>query len=165
MGQVADQHRDAFAEPTRLAPPTVTVVALGVLDMHCRPTSPRGGTVHDVVVDEGEGLQQLERRARVDDAFVADVTAGAGEAPIAERRPQSFAAVEHERAQAAQRLDECVVERAPAFDLGIEHLSEPFLDPFRDEQQARRHRHASRRGRHGRQSVGGSADSVALHDS
>jgi hypothetical protein len=43
-------------------------------------------------VDEGEGVQQLERRPGGDDPGIVPVAAGPDETPVAERGPQPLAA-------------------------------------------------------------------------
>ncbi len=51
------------------------------------------GVVHDVVVDQGCGLKQLEAHRRPHEGVVAGLTGAAG-APVAEGRTQSLAAGE-----------------------------------------------------------------------
>ena len=66
-GQVADQDRHALAEAAGLAGPDGVGVAVGEPAVHGGRAAADGRAVHDVVVDEGEGLEQLERGAGIDD--------------------------------------------------------------------------------------------------
>ena len=90
------------------------------------------GAVHDVVVDERERVQQLERGADVDDDRVVGVPSGSDERAVAERRPQPLAAREHEIAQRGERGLETVVDRRPARHLGAEDRVDARLGPVGD---------------------------------
>ncbi len=68
--EVADEDRDPFAEPPCLAVPVVAVVHVAEGEVRGAPTPPDRGAVHDVVVDERERLEQLQRGAGVDDRVV-----------------------------------------------------------------------------------------------
>ena len=92
--------------PTRIATPSpkrrdspaqpAARVLAGVDGVRGRRAPAAGGVVHHVVVEQGEGVHQLERRAGVDDPLVVGVAAGADEAPVAERRAQALAARQHQ---------------------------------------------------------------------
>src|SRR5438105_4219755 len=66
-----------------------------------RSTTPAVAAVHDVVVHEGERVEELEGRARVDRDRIAAVTPGADVAPVAERGPEALASRGDERTQCA----------------------------------------------------------------
>ena len=113
----------ATPSPKRRSSPRqpAAVVAVAVDEVRGRRSPAHRRAVHHVVVDEGEGLQQLEGGAGVDDAGVVGVAARADEAPVAERRAQPLAAVEDEGAAASSsRSRDGGVERTPASDLVVE---------------------------------------------
>ena len=58
---------DALAEAALLAPPHLGLVAVGEGEVGGAEPAAGRRAVHDVVVDEGEGLEELERRPGVDD--------------------------------------------------------------------------------------------------
>src|SRR5205085_6065754 len=91
-GQVAGQDGDPLAEAATLAPPAGEGVAGLELDVDGVHGPPGGRPVHDVVVDEGEGVEQLEGGPRVDHHAVGEVAFRSHESPVAERRPQPLAA-------------------------------------------------------------------------
>ena len=64
--EVADQNRDALAESARLAAAVATTVAVGEDLVGDRGTAPTGGPIHDVVVEQREGVEQLESRTRIE---------------------------------------------------------------------------------------------------
>ena len=100
------------AAPRPPSPPAACVA--GEHGVRRRRAAPAGGVVHHVVVEQGEGVHQLERGAGVDhDAIVGRVAAGADEAPVAERRPQPLAARQHQPPDLVERLGEVGVERRP----------------------------------------------------
>ena len=135
--EVADEDRDAFAEPPRLGRPPGGGVLGRVHGVRGRDAAAAGGVVHDVVVEQREGVHQLERRAGVDDALVAGVASRTDEAPVAERRPQALATRQHEPADLVDRTTEIGVEGRPSGVLGGEHRVQPCLDPRRDRGEAR----------------------------
>ena len=69
------------------------------LDVHGLLAPAGGGAVHHVVVDEGEGVEQLEGGTGVDDRGVVGRAAGSDERPVAEGRSQPLAAGQHEAAE------------------------------------------------------------------
>ena len=76
---------------------------------------PRRGrrAVHDVVVDQGEGVEQLEGGAGVDHRGVVRVAAGADVGPVAERRPQPLAAGHDQVGHGVDDLGEVGVDVDP----------------------------------------------------
>ena len=99
LGEIADEDGDTLAEPTRFPAPSAVVMGGGELGVDGERTPTGLAAIHDVVVDQGEGVQQLEGCARIDDGVVAGGSAGPDERPVAEGRTQSLAAAEHEPAQ------------------------------------------------------------------
>ena len=91
VGQVADEDRHALAVATVLAPPAAGLVLTAELDVGRRGAG-GVGSVHDVVVHQGEGVEQLEGGPGVDDAGIVRVAPGTHEGPVAERRPQALPA-------------------------------------------------------------------------
>ena len=65
--EVADEDRGALAETPGFAAPACRSCAVDELAVDRREPPPLVGAVHHVVVDERERVQQLERRAGVDD--------------------------------------------------------------------------------------------------
>ena len=84
-GEVTDQDRHALAEPTRLARPALGGVPFGEHGVRRGLAATAVCVVHDVVVEEGEGVHQLERRAGIGDDLSFGVAAGGDVAPRAER--------------------------------------------------------------------------------
>jgi hypothetical protein len=67
-------------------------VFLGGEGVGGRLTAPRDGVVHDVVVEQCERVHQFERGTGVDVDLVVGAAAGAHVPPVAEGRPEPFAA-------------------------------------------------------------------------
>ena len=142
--------------PTRIATPSpkrrdspaqsAAPCVAGVHDVRRRRAAPAGRVVHHVVVEQGEGVHQLERRAGPHDALVGRVAAGADEAPVAERRAQALAARAHHAADLVERPGEVGVERRPAVALGRQQVVEARVDARGDRRQGRRRgrRHLAR---------------------
>jgi hypothetical protein len=131
-GEVAHQDGHALAEPAGLADPAALLVPVGE-DQVGGPLAPPGGrAVHDVVVEEGERLEQLERRAGVDGPLVLRRAAGPHEAPEAERRPEPLPAGQQQRGERVERVGEAVVERGPALPFRVHEVDEAALHPFGD---------------------------------
>ena len=128
-GEVADEDRDALAEPARFATPIAERVPVGVLEVRGAHAAPNGRSVHHVVVDQRERVQQLERRARIDDDRVVGVAACPDEAPVAERRPEALASREEERTERLERCHDLGVERPPPLDLGLEERARAVSRP------------------------------------
>ena len=100
--------------------------------------SPAAGVVHDVVVEQREGVHQLQRRAGIDDPLIVCLPAGADESPVTERRTQPLAAAKHEPADVLHRQSQVFIERRPASGLDVEHVPQPGFDAGRDGRQRRR---------------------------
>ena len=104
-GQVADEDGEALAEAARPRRRSAGGVH-GVLEDAGASTgrAPAGdAAVHHVVVDEGEGVQQLEGGAGVDDPGVAGSAPAPDGTPEAERRAQPLAAGRDEAASPSNR--------------------------------------------------------------
>ena len=136
-GQVADEDGHPLAEPAGLAPPAGRDVAGGEVDMDGRAAPPQPRPVHHVVVEQGEGVEQLEGGAGVDHRRVGRVTAGADEGPVAEGRPEPLPAVEDEPAQRLDRGDQLGVDQPPAGRLLVQEGVDPGFDGRRHRRQAR----------------------------
>ena len=137
--EVADEDRRALAEPARLAAPAPLPRASR--SPTCGSRGALGawlGAVHHVVVDERERVQQLERRAGVDDPAVRRITTRADERPVTERGPQSLASGEHEPAERDQGLFDGGVDGAPSLDLAVEQRDDARLGAATDLGQTRR---------------------------
>ena len=98
--------------------------------------APALGVVHHVVVEQREGVHQLERGAGVGDDRIVGVAAAADERPVAERRTEPLAARQHESPDLGHRLAQIGVERRPPIELRGEELLEPALDAIGDRPQA-----------------------------
>ena len=102
------------------------------------PGPPPGrGAVHDVVVEQGERVQQLEGRAGVDRAVVGRVAAGGDEAPVAERGPQPLAAGGDEATERLHRRPQVRVQRRPAGLLDVDQPTQPGVDAVGDLEERR----------------------------
>ena len=123
----------ATPSPKRRASPAQPPVGVvvGEHDVRRRRAAAAGGVVHHVVVEQGEGVHQLDRRTGVDDLVGIAVAAGGDGAPVAERRPQALAAGEDEPLDLADRLVEIGVERGPAGSFGGEQPGDAILAPER----------------------------------
>ena len=88
--------------------------------------------VHHVVVEQCEGVHQLERGSGVDVDLVVGAAACAHVAPVAEGRAEPFAAREHESSDLVDRLGEVGVEGRPTVAFGRQELVESGFDPVRD---------------------------------
>ena len=71
--QVTDQDRHAFAEASRLAGPTGGRVGVGEHRVRRRRAAAADGVVHHVVVEQREGVHQLQGGAGVDDPLIVGV--------------------------------------------------------------------------------------------
>jgi hypothetical protein len=85
-GQVADQDRRALAKAPAFAGPASVLVAVCVDGVRCGCAATGGRIVHHVVVEQCEGMHELERCAGLDDHVVIGVAADADVSPVAERR-------------------------------------------------------------------------------
>ena len=85
--------RMAAPSPKRrgVAEPLTGSVAFGVGDVEAGLAVAPHGAVHDVVVDEGHEVQELDRSAGVDHATVVRIAACSHETPVAERRSEALA--------------------------------------------------------------------------
>ena len=125
---VADEDGGPLAEAPVLAAPPGGPVGVGERQVGRAGAPPGGRAVHHVVVDEGERVQHLERRADVDDLRVVGIAARGHEAPVAEGGAQPLAARVHQVAQGLERLDEGGVDGAPPGRLGIQQVAQAPVD-------------------------------------
>ena len=125
--------RMATPSPKRRASPRQRRRAWRSPNSRCAVRAPRriDGAVHHVVVDEGEGLQQLEGGAGVDDHSASSASPPApDEAPVAERRAQPLAAVHARGARSDSSGGSQVrAQLGPAGCLRVEQRVEAGLDP------------------------------------
>ena len=135
--EVSHEDRDALTEPSRFAAPVAHRVPGRVLEMRGAHATTSRRAVHDVVVDQREGVQQLERRARICDYGIVGIAAGTDETPVAERRPEALASREEERAERLERRHDLWVEGTPPLGLGLEEGAQPLLDSLCDHREAR----------------------------
>ncbi len=145
-GEVADEDGCALAEPTGLAPPAGALVLgdEGAVHRGLAATSVR--SVHDVVVDQREAVEQLERGAGVDRDLVVRTTAGPDVGPVTEGRAQSLPACGDERTQGVEGTGERGIDAAPPVPLGVEEQPDPLDRPFPYLAEARRRTGDSRDG-------------------
>ena len=136
-GEVADEDCRAVTEAAVLAPPGHCVVAVEEGPMHGRQPTAQRRAVHDVVVHQGERVQQLERGAGVDHDLVGRVAPGTHEGPVTERGPQPLAAGADEVEQGSQRCVEVGVDPGPAVDLPADQVVDAPFDRVADLGQAR----------------------------
>ncbi len=127
-GQVAHQDGGPLTEAPALAPPPVGLVAGLERHVDGGQAPPRAGAVHDVVVHEGEAVEQLEGGTGLDPDRVGGVAPGAGEAPVAEGRAEALAAAQDEAAESVEWRLEVGVEARPPGHLGVKDRLEPGID-------------------------------------
>ena len=129
----------------------------------CVVDSPRRleRVVHHVVVEQGEGMHQFERRPCVDHALIVGGPSGADEAPLAERWAEALASGLDHSADLVERPGQVGVERCPAPALGGDEADHPVGDPRRDRRQARWRRGGGQPGnRHASADAGGPSRSA-----
>jgi hypothetical protein len=114
-------------------------VTVGVLEVQTTQASAPGRSVHDVVVDEGEGVQQLEGGARIDDGWAGLPAAGGDETPVAKGRSESFASRGAQSAQGLDRLGQTLVNFSPPDSLGREERVDAPAGAVADGSKAGRH--------------------------
>ena len=113
-------------------------MGVGVDGVGRRRAAAAAGVVHDVVVEQGERVHQLERRADVDDALIVGVAAGADESPVTERRPQALAAGLHHAVISSNGPARSASSAAQRSPLGFDQGDQPVVDARRDRGQTRR---------------------------
>lgn len=69
--QIASQDRDTLTESPRFTLPLVGPVIGRVPDMRCRHTTTPGRIIHDIVVNEGTGVQEFQCHRDSDDSVTA----------------------------------------------------------------------------------------------
>ena len=159
--QVADEDRRALAEPAGLPRPAGQSMRVGVHGMRRRLATTARGVVHHVVVEQGEGMHQFERRPCVDHALIVGGPSGADEAPLAERWAEALASGLDHSADLVERPGQVGVERCPAPPLGGDEADHPVGDPRRDRRQARWRRGGGQPGnRHASADAGGPSRSA-----
>ena len=130
--EIADEDGDAFSEAAVLGSPAVPPVSVDELhvDGIHPPTAQR--RVHDVVVDQREGMEQLQPGSCVDDVVVGGIPAGADERPMTERWPETLATGEHQVAERRKWGGEVGVDRGPADQLSVEEFPDADVDACGD---------------------------------
>ncbi len=146
--QVADEDGGPVAEAPWLAVPAAFGVPGGELDVDAGLAVPPGRTVHDVVVDEGEAVQQLEGGAGVD--HPGHRRDRRRPRPTPSGRTPAGAACRRRRGRGARRWARPGrVDGRPPLLLGGEQGVDPCADPTADRGQRGRRidgrdRHAAR---------------------
>lgn len=129
-GQVAGEHADALPEATGVPPEPRGQV--GVPELHVQrglaPTAPV--VVHHIVLDDGEGVEQLEAAAGIEHLTFVQTTASAI-GPVAEHGSNVFSPIDHQVAEFANHLFEEDMGRSPYRRLGGEVSVEPLDDELR----------------------------------
>ena len=138
--KVTDEDRHALPESTTLASKRLGLVLVDEHGVRRRLASTRRRAIHHVVVEQREGVQQLECTTGVDHARRRPVAAGSDEAPVTKRRAQALAAGQHEPADLANRGDQIGVERSPAAGLLVEQPRKTVVDRLGDRSQRSRGR-------------------------
>ena len=87
MGEITGEDGGAGAEPVAVAAPALAAVPVGQGHVGRRPAPPPIRAVHDVVVDQGEGVQHLDGGGDVGDALGRLVARGRPP-PVHEGRAQ-----------------------------------------------------------------------------
>ena len=131
-GHVAHQHRGRLAEAPVLAPPAPAPVAVHKPMPHGGLAPPGGRPVHHVVVDQGEGVQQLQGAARSRRPVAVGIAAPQNPPPVAVGGPDALAPGQHQVGQVAQRLAQHGIEFGPAPGLGRQQVGQFGGDPGRD---------------------------------
>src|SRR5699024_10051951 len=137
--EVAGEDRPGGAEAVRVAVPAPVVVGAGECAMHRRLAAAGLAVVHDVVVDERGGLEELHRRGEGDRAVVV-LAPGGAPAPVGAAGPQPLAALE----EAADRPDEVDDLGADLGELGLPAVElgvQTGLDPHAQVGPVQRVRH------------------------
>jgi len=91
--------------------------------------------VHDIVMEQRKGVQQLERAPRVDDTRRPSIATTADESPVTERRPKSLASGKDQAPDLMDWGDQISVEASPPRGFRFEQRSESIVDRPRDRRQ------------------------------
>ena len=132
-GQVADKDADTLTEPSSLPPPPGPAMGLVERAMQRRPAATSGRTIHDVVVDEGEAVKQLDAGGDVQPRAVVRIAARGQEAVAAEQRAEPLAAGQCRPRQEVDRFCEPRVDGGPAVTLAPQDGAEVVFDFGGDE--------------------------------
>ena len=95
--------------------------------MDRRLAAPDVGVVHDVVVDQREGVEEFQRGPDVDDGLVLGVTAGTDERPMTEGGSETLAAGQDQRPQGFEWGAQRLVHERPPLDFAVEQGSHSGL--------------------------------------
>jgi hypothetical protein len=107
-------------------------VQAGEADVHGRAAPADLGAVHDVVVDQGADVQQLDRAGRLDGGLgrrARGRAPGAPVAPVDEGRPQPLAPLEGEPGQGVGDGDVVLAEEAEGRQLLVEQGGQGPVHP------------------------------------
>ncbi len=105
-GEVGDEGGDAVPEEAGVTEPRGPPVPLAGDDVERRPAPTRVRAVHDVVLDEGEEVQQLEGCGDAHQVRVRlALPTGESPAPVGQDRPQALAVVPGALGELANEVD------------------------------------------------------------
>ena len=173
-GQVAHEDRGALAERVRVAAPARVAVQLGELDVDRRAAAADPGAVHDVVVDEGEDVEQLDCAGRPPRTGSARSRRRRAANPSRGIRADALAAAQHERAEGGGDGLRFDAEEAEGVELAFEDSRERRVHPFeqgipvqrgRPGRSRERVRHQGERPFHGGATAGRSSSLRPAHRS
>ena len=91
--------------------------------------------IHDVVMEECKGVQQLECATRVDDTRRASIAATADESPVTKCRPKSLASGKDQAPDLMDWGDQISVEASPPCGFRLEQCGESIVDRPSDRRQ------------------------------
>ena len=91
--------------------------------------------VHDIVMEQRKGVQQLERAPRVDDTRRTSIAATADESPVTERRPKSLTSSKDQAPDLMDWGDQISIEVSPPRGFRLEQCGESIVDRPRDRRQ------------------------------
>jgi len=135
---VPGQDGDRVTVASGVALPRVGRVDGSGVDMHRRLTPSAIRSVHHIVVDQREGMQQFESGAGVDDGVVVDRAPCRRCGPRAEGRAQPLPAAEDHAPQTGEERSQIGMNGLPALLFVVEQRVEAALDSLGDDQQGRR---------------------------
>ena len=127
-GEVAGEDRQSFAVSSAVTCPSGRGVTHREAHVQRRVAPPHGAAVHDVVVDEGERVEQLEGGAHVEQLGLVAVGTGRDRPPIAEGRAQPLAASGDKVVEHVEERGQLALLGHPGCSSAIEHGADPRLD-------------------------------------
>ena len=136
--QITDEDRHSFAVTTSFAAAATFSMFGREHFVGDRLTTSTPGSVHDVVVEEGEGVQKFESGTGVDRSRVARISTEADETPVTESGSKPLAAGSDQTAYLGHRCCQVGIEVGPASLFTIEDFADTPLDTARQSDQRRR---------------------------